>query len=73
MYTILMTKRLLAMRSEIKQFMGESAGIYDTVVLMIIESTALYIPFGIVFIFAFAFHSNISNLFFLDISLVQVS
>jgi hypothetical protein len=72
-YTVLVTKRLLAMREEIKQIVGEYSSIYDTVIFMIIESTMLYIPFVIVFIFAFAFHSDISNLWFLGIGHVQVS
>jgi hypothetical protein len=72
-YTILVTKRLLAMRWEIKQIMGESSTIYDTITLMIIESAMLYTPFAILFIFVLAFHSNISNLCFLAIGHVQVS
>ena len=72
-YTILVTKRLLAMRSEIRRIMGEYSTVYSTVVLMIIESTMLYTPLAILFIFAFAFHSNISNLCFLATSHVQVS
>jgi len=72
-YTILVTGRLLAMRGEIRRIMGEYSTVYNTVILMIIESTMLYTPFAIIFIFSFAFHSDVSNLWFLGISHVQVS
>jgi hypothetical protein len=73
LYTILVTNRLLVMRGQIKQILGEYSGIYNTIVLMIIESTMLYTPLAILFILTFAFHSYISNLCFLGISHVQVS
>jgi len=71
LYTILVTNRLLVMRSQIKQILGEDSGIYNTILLMIIESTMLYTPLAILFIFTFALHSHISNLCFLGISHVQ--
>ncbi|KAJ8582394.1 hypothetical protein M405DRAFT_867888 [Rhizopogon salebrosus TDB-379] len=71
LYTILVTNRLLVMRGQIKQILGEYSGIYNTIVLMIIESTMLYTPLAILFILTFAFHSYISNLCFLGISHVQ--
>jgi len=70
-YTILVTRRLLVMRGQMKRIMGGYSSVYDTVVLMIIESAMLYTPFAILFIFAFAFNSNISNLCFLAASHVQ--
>jgi hypothetical protein len=73
-YTILVTKRLLTMRGRMKEVMGEyDSSIYDTVVLMVIESAMVYSPFAIIFIVSFALHSNIANLCFLSISHIQVS
>jgi len=71
LYTVLVTNRLLVMRNEIKRIVGEYSTIYDTVVLMIIESTMIYTPFAILFILAYALHNNISNLCFLGISHLQ--
>jgi len=73
LYTILVTNRMLIMRGEIRRIMGETATVYDTVIFMVIESTMLYIPFAIIFIVTFGLHSDISNLWFLGISHVQVS
>jgi hypothetical protein len=73
LYTLLVTNRLLSMRNEIKRIVGEYSTIYDTVVLMIVESTMMYTPFAILFILTYALHSNIDNLCFLGISHVQVS
>jgi hypothetical protein len=73
-YTILVTKRLLAMRGQMKETMGEyDSSIYNTVVLMVIESAMLYSPFAIIFIVSFALHSDVANLCFLSISHIQVS
>ncbi|OAX34438.1 hypothetical protein K503DRAFT_785776 [Rhizopogon vinicolor AM-OR11-026] len=71
-YTILVTKRLLAMRGQMKETMMEyDSSIYDTVVLMVIESAMLYSLFAIIFIVSFALHSDVANLCFLSISHVQ--
>jgi len=73
-YTLLVTNRLLFMRSLMKQVMQEhDSSIYNTVVLMVIESAILYSALAIIFIVSFALHSNISNLCFLSFSHVQVS
>jgi hypothetical protein len=73
-YTILVTKRLLTMRGQMKEIMGEyDSSTYDTVVLMVIESAMVYSPFAIIFIVSFSLHSNIANLCFLSISHIQVS
>ncbi|EIW75970.1 hypothetical protein CONPUDRAFT_169199 [Coniophora puteana RWD-64-598 SS2] len=71
-YTVLVAGRIFAMRKRVATLLGwESTRLYDTLVLMIVESAALYSVVGIIFIFSFAFHSNVSNLVFLDISHVQ--
>jgi hypothetical protein len=73
-YTILVTNRLLFMRSHIKQNMGEyDSSIYGTVVRMTIESAILYSALAIIFLISFALHSYVSNLCFLAVSHVQVS
>lgn len=73
-YTILVMQRLLAMRGQMKQIMVEyDSSIYDTLVLMVIESAVLYSPFAIIFIVSFALHSSVANLCFLSISHIQVS
>jgi hypothetical protein len=51
----------------------EYYSIYDTSILMVIESAVLYSVCAITFIVSFALHSNVSNLCFLSISHVQVS
>lgn len=71
-YTILVANRLLDMRSQMKQAIAHyDSSLYDTVVLVIIESAVLYSVFAIIFIVSFALHSNVSNLCFLSISHVQ--
>lgn len=74
-YTILVTNRLLFMRGLMRQVMQEHEyySIYDTSILMVIESAVLYSVCAIIFIVSFALHSNVSNLCFLSISHVQVS
>ena|SRR5882757_1233410 len=72
-YTILMTNRLLVMRSRMKRIMGEfDASIYDAIVRMNIESAMLYSALAVIFLVSFALHSYVSNLCFLAISHVQV-
>lgn len=72
-YTLLVANRLLTMRSQLRQIMGEyDSSTYDTVVLMVVESTLAYTLFAIVFIIAFALHNNgITTLCYLSIG-VQV-
>lgn len=72
-YTILVTNRLLFMRGLMRQVMQEHEyySIYDTSILMVIESAVLYSVCAIIFIVSFALHSNVSNLCFLSISHVQ--
>jgi hypothetical protein len=74
-YTILVAYRLFAMRSKMKQAMIQyDSSTYDTVIRMVIESAVLYSTFAVLFIFAFALHSDgVSNLCFLSIGQVQVS
>jgi hypothetical protein len=74
-YTVLVTNRLLVMRGLMRQVMQEHeySSIYDTIILMVIESTMLHSVCAIIFIVSFALHSNVTNLCFLSISHVQVS
>ncbi|KAG2130883.1 hypothetical protein DEU56DRAFT_462610 [Suillus clintonianus] len=72
-YTILVTNRLLVMRSRMKQAVPHyDSSTYDTIVLMLIESAMLYSVFCVILIVAIAMNSNgVSNLFYLSISSVQ--
>jgi hypothetical protein len=74
-YTILVAYRLLAMRSKLKQTMGQyDSSTYDTIVLMVVESAMPYTVCAIVFIIAFALHNDgITTICFLSIENVQVS
>lgn len=73
-YTILVTSRVVVMRSQMKQIIGEcDSSIYDTVVRMTIESSMLYSVLAVIFLVSFALHSYVSNLCHLAISHVQVS
>jgi len=73
LYTILVTKRLLSMRSEMKTALaGYESSIYDTTILMVVESAMAYTVFAIIFIVAFSVHSDtVSTLCFLSIYQVQ--
>ncbi|KAG1845284.1 hypothetical protein DFJ58DRAFT_730878 [Suillus subalutaceus] len=72
-YTVLVTNRLLVMRGLMRQVMQEQeySSIYNTSILMVIESAMLYSVCAIIYIVSFALHSNITNLCFLSISHVQ--
>ncbi|KAG2338743.1 hypothetical protein BDR05DRAFT_968883 [Suillus weaverae] len=72
-YTILVTNRLLVMRSRMKQALAQyNSSTYDTVVLMLIESAMLYSVFCVILIVSIALHSDgVSNLFNLSIANVQ--
>ncbi|KAG1746953.1 hypothetical protein EDB19DRAFT_335202 [Suillus lakei] len=72
-YTILVTNRLFAMRGRMRQVIAQyDSSTYDTIALMVIESAALYTVFAIIFIAAFAAHSDgITTLCFLSIGKIQ--
>ncbi|KAG1764255.1 hypothetical protein EV702DRAFT_982182 [Suillus placidus] len=73
LYTILVAKRLLSIRGQMKQALAEyDSSTYDTVILMVVESAATYSVFLIIYIAAFAVHSDsLSTLCFLSIVQVQ--
>lgn len=72
-YTILVVGRLIAVRNQVREALGaEYAETYISIVAMVIESAAMYSALGVIYIIAFAVHSNVSNLVFLSISHVQV-
>ncbi|KAG0696974.1 hypothetical protein DFH29DRAFT_948879 [Suillus ampliporus] len=72
-YTILVAIRLLAIRKRMKQAIPEyDSSTYDTMILMVVESAMSYFVYIIIFIVAFALHSDsISTLCFLSINQVQ--
>ncbi|KAG2052248.1 hypothetical protein BDR06DRAFT_536373 [Suillus hirtellus] len=72
-YTILVTIRLLIMRSRMKQAVAQyNSSTYDTVVLMLIESAMLYSVFCVALIVSIALNfDGVSNLFNLSITSVQ--
>jgi hypothetical protein len=74
-YTILVTIRLLIMRSRMKQAVAQyNSSTYDTVVLMLIESAMLYSVFCVALIVSIALNfDGVENLFNLSITSVQVS
>ena len=74
-YTVLVAYRLLVMRSQLKQVIGQyDSSMYDTVVLMVVESALPYTIFAIIFIVSFAMDFNgVTTLCFMCISQVQVS
>ncbi|KAG1739343.1 hypothetical protein EDB19DRAFT_1711917 [Suillus lakei] len=75
LYTILVTKRLLVIRGQMKQaLVGYDSSTYDTIILMLVESAVSYTVFIIIFMVAFAVDSNsLSTLCFLSINQIQVS
>ncbi|KAG1880213.1 hypothetical protein F4604DRAFT_1578925 [Suillus subluteus] len=77
-YTILVTSRLLVMRSQMKQAVAQypmaqyNSSTYDTVVIMLIESAMLYSVFCVVLIVSVASHSDgVFNLCYLSITNIQ--
>jgi hypothetical protein len=74
-YTVLVVYILLDMRKKMKALVAQfDSSIYDTVVLMVVESAMAYSVFAILFIVAFALHlDGITTLCFLSISQFQVS
>jgi hypothetical protein len=75
LYTILVTKRLLSIRGQMKTAVaGYDSSAYDTIILMVIESAMAYSIFIIVYIVAFVVDSDsLSTLCFLSIIQIQVS
>ncbi|KAG2365379.1 hypothetical protein BDR07DRAFT_1329350 [Suillus spraguei] len=73
LYTILVAKRLLSLRGQMRQALGEyDSSTYDTIILMVVESAMAYSLFIIIFIIGFAIHSDpVSTLCFLSIIQVQ--
>ncbi|KAG1871378.1 hypothetical protein DFJ58DRAFT_742123 [Suillus subalutaceus] len=74
LYTILVAKRLLSIRSQMKTaFKAEyDSSTYDTIILMVVESAMAYTVFIIIFIVGFAVHSeSLSTLCFLSVIQVQ--
>ncbi|KAG1844348.1 hypothetical protein DFJ58DRAFT_29750 [Suillus subalutaceus] len=74
LYTILVAKRLLSIRSQMKTaFKAEyDSSTYDTIILMVVESAMAYTVFIIIFIIGFAVHSeSLSTLCFLSVIQVQ--
>ncbi|KAG2039695.1 hypothetical protein BDR03DRAFT_933031 [Suillus americanus] len=73
LYTILVAKRLLSIRSQMKTALAEyDSSTYDTIILMVVESAMAYSVFVIIYIVAFAMHSDsLSTLCFLSINQVQ--
>ncbi|OAX34384.1 hypothetical protein K503DRAFT_747493 [Rhizopogon vinicolor AM-OR11-026] len=72
-YTLLVAYRLLSMRNQLRQVMGQyDSSTYDTVILMVVESSMPYTIFAIMFIVAFALQNNgLSTICFLSIGKVQ--
>ncbi|KAG6332119.1 hypothetical protein ID866_6971 [Astraeus odoratus] len=71
-YTLLVTWRLLRFRRQMEGLVAtEHLRTYDTVIMMVVESAAMYSVLGVIFIIAFAVHWNVTNLVFLAISHVQ--
>jgi hypothetical protein len=73
LYTILVAKRLLSIRGQMKTAVaGYDSSTYDTIILMVVESAMAYSIFVIIYIVAFAVHSeSVSTLCFLSINQVQ--
>jgi hypothetical protein len=75
LYTILVAKRLLSIRGQMKTAVAEyDSSTYDTVILMVVESAMAYSIFIMIYIVAFAMDSDsLSTLCFLSINQIQVS
>jgi hypothetical protein len=73
LYTILVAKRLLHIRGQMKTALAEyDSSTYDTIILMVVESAMTYTVFIIIFIVGFAVHlDSLSTLCFLSINQVQ--
>lgn len=73
LYTILVAKRLLSIRGQMKTAVAEyDSSTYDTVILMVVESAMAYSIFIMIYIVAFAMDSDsLSTLCFLSINQIQ--
>ncbi|TFK32556.1 hypothetical protein BDQ12DRAFT_772932 [Crucibulum laeve] len=72
LFTILVSTQLLIARKRMKDAFGdEDTSTYTSITTTLIESTAIYVVFELIFLFAFAFHSNIQNLILLENALIQ--
>ncbi|KAG2365376.1 hypothetical protein BDR07DRAFT_668212 [Suillus spraguei] len=73
LYTILVAKRLLSIRGQMRQALGEyDSSTYDTIIFMVVESAMAYSLFIIIYIVGFAIHSDpLSTLCFLSINQVR--
>ncbi|KAG1806064.1 uncharacterized protein BJ212DRAFT_1303735 [Suillus subaureus] len=73
LYTILVAKRLLSIRGQMKMALAEyDSSTYDTIILMVVESAMAYSVFIIIYIVGFSVHSDsVSTLCFLSINQVQ--
>jgi hypothetical protein len=73
LYTILVAKRLLHIRGQMKTALVEyDSSTYDTIILTVVESAMAYTVFIIIFIVGFAVHlDSLSTLCFLSINQVQ--
>ncbi|KAK7034617.1 hypothetical protein VNI00_012258 [Paramarasmius palmivorus] len=71
-FTVLVSVRLLSLRKQIIQTLGEEhAKTYTSVTATLVESAALYFVFDVIFVFAFGFKSNVQNLILLEYSSIQ--
>ncbi|KAL1742407.1 hypothetical protein HDZ31DRAFT_66015 [Schizophyllum fasciatum] len=71
-FTLLVAGRLFSVRNRIRDTLGaEYSTTFGSVAATLVESSALYSFFGIIFIVAFALESNVQNLIFLAISHIQ--
>ncbi|TFK32559.1 hypothetical protein BDQ12DRAFT_585717, partial [Crucibulum laeve] len=72
LFTLLVCLKLLHARKQIKDVLGpEHATTYTSLTATLVESTALYFVCDLIFLFAFAFHSNVQNLILLENCLIQ--
>ncbi|KAK7040762.1 hypothetical protein VNI00_009668 [Paramarasmius palmivorus] len=72
LFTVLVSTRLLGLRKQIIQSLGdEHAKTYTSVTATLVESAALYFVFDVIFVFAFGFKSNVQNLILLEYSSIQ--
>jgi hypothetical protein len=73
LYTILVAKRLLHIRGQMKSALVEyDSSTYETIILTVVESAMAYTVFIIIFIVGFAVHlDSLSTLCFLSINQVQ--
>ncbi|KAF8999492.1 hypothetical protein BDQ17DRAFT_1499905 [Cyathus striatus] len=72
LFTFLVSLQLLMARRRMKNVLGGKHLIpYTSITATLVESTSLYLIFELIYLFAFAFHSNVQNLLLLQNALVQ--